>query len=63
MGQVVGASDNHATRAITTPYRPPHMMATIMHSLFDIGELRLAQNLPSNLKDTITEGQPIRELI
>jgi hypothetical protein len=63
MGQVVGASDNHATRATTTPYRPQHMMATIMHSLFDIGELRLAQNLPGNLKDAITEGQPIRELI
>lgn len=63
MGQVVGASDNHATRAITTPYRPQHMMATIMHSLFDIGELRLAQNLPGNLKDVITEGKPIRELI
>ena len=62
MGQVVGASDNHATRAITTPYRPQHMMATIMHSLFDIGELRLAQNLPGNLKDVITEGKPIREL-
>ena len=60
--QVVGASDNHATRAITTPYRPQHMMATIMHSLFDIGELRLAQNLPGNLKDVITEGKPIREL-
>ncbi|MFP6873212.1 MAG: DUF1501 domain-containing protein [Verrucomicrobiales bacterium] len=63
MGQVVGASDNHATRAVTTPYRPQHMMATIMHSLFDIGELRLAQNIPGNLKDAITEGKPIRELI
>ncbi len=63
MGQVVGASDNHATRALTTAYRPQHMMATIMHSLFDIGELRLAQNLPGNLKDAITEGKPIRELI
>ena len=63
MGQVVGASDNHATRAITTPYRPQHMMATIMHSLFDIGELRLVDNIPANLKDTITEGQPITELV
>ena len=63
MGQVVGASDNHATRAITTPYRPQHMMATIMHSLFDIGELRLVDNIPANLKDTITEGEPIKELV
>ena len=63
MGQVVGASHNHATRAITTPYRPQHMMATIMHSLFDIGELRLVDNIPANLKDTITEGQPITELV
>jgi hypothetical protein len=63
MGQVIGESDSHATRAITTPYRPEHMMATMMRSLFDIGELRLAQGLPGELMRAITEGKPIRELV
>lgn len=63
MGQVIGESDNHATRAATTPYRPQEMMATIMHSLFDTGTLRLARGLPDNLKRAITEGKPIPELV
>jgi hypothetical protein len=63
MGQVIGSSDSHATRAVTAPYRPQNMMATIMHSLFDIGELRLAQGLPASLQRAITEGEPISELL
>ncbi len=63
MGQVIGASDSHATKAATTPYRPQHMMATIMNSLFDIGQLRLVQSLPSTLKNAITEGKPIDGLV
>ena len=63
MGQVIGKSDAHATKAITTPYRPQHMMATIMHSLFDLGQVRLIQSLPNELKNAMTESDPIRELI
>ena len=63
MGQVIGKSDAHATKATTTPYRPQHMMATIMHSLFDLGQVRLIQSLPNELKNAMTESDPIRELI
>ena len=63
MGQVIGKSDSHATKAVTTPYRPEHMMATIMHSVFDLGQVRLIQSLPNELRNTITETNPISELI
>ena len=63
MGQVIGKSDGHATKATTPPYRPQHMMATIMHSLFDLGQVRLIQSLPNELKNAMTECDPIRELI
>ena len=58
MGQVICKSDDHATKATTTPYRPQHMMATIMHSLFDLGQVRLIQSLPNDLKNAITECDP-----
>jgi hypothetical protein len=63
MGQVIGQSDNHATRAVSKPYRPAHMLATIMHVLFDIGQLRLVRGVPSGVQKVITDGEPIQELI
>ena len=63
MGQVIGKSDSHATKAVTTPYRPEHMMATIMHSVFDLGQVRLIQSLPNELRSAMTETNPISELI
>ena len=63
MGQVIGQSDNYATRATTRPYRPPHMLATIMQVLFDIGELRITRGVPSDVQKVITDGEPIPELV
>lgn len=63
MGQVIGQSDDHATRAITTPYRPPHLLSTIMHVLFDVGELRLFPGNFGSVQKVITNGEPIPELL
>ena len=63
MGKVIGQSDNHATRAATKPYRPPHMLSTIMHVLFDIGELRITRGVPNDVQKVITDGEPIQELV
>ena len=63
MGQVIGRSDSQATRASTRPYRPEHMLSTIMHVLFDVGELRTNGGLPGNLQKVITDGEPIDELL
>jgi hypothetical protein len=63
MGQVVGQSDHHASRAATHPYRPEHMLATVMHALFDVGRLRLEPGTLGSLQKVITDGEPIAELV
>lgn len=63
MGQVVGQSDAQAAVPATTSYRPQHMLATIMHTLFDVGQLRLDQGIARDVKGIITDGSPIRELM
>lgn len=63
MGQVIGASDKTGGKPATTPITPAQLMATVWHSLFDIGELRLASSLPTDLARVVADGQPIRELV
>ncbi|HCU87808.1 MAG: hypothetical protein CMO78_06120 [Verrucomicrobiales bacterium] len=63
MGQVIGESDKHATEPATRPYDPRHLRSTIMHTLFDIGQLRVTGGIPNSLMDVITGGSPIPELV
>jgi hypothetical protein len=63
MGRVIGASDGHASRPSTEPYEPKHLMATIMHTLFDVGKLRLEPGVPRELLQFIEASPPIPELI
>jgi hypothetical protein len=61
MGQVIGQSDGQAARSITTPYNPTHLVATILHTLFDAGKLRLEPGIPPAIAKLV-EGEPIQEL-
>jgi uncharacterized protein (DUF1501 family) len=63
MGRIIGESDRQAAEPATRPYTPKHLMSTIMHTLFDIGELRLADGVPKPVADIITGGSPIEELV
>ena len=63
MGQVIGQSDSHATRAVGESYRPPHLLATIMHTLFDVGRLRLEQNVPREIIRFAETSRPIDNLL
>ena len=63
MGQVIGASDRQAANPATRPYNPKHLMSTIMHTLFDIGQLRVTDGVPKPVVDVITSGTPIPELV
>ena len=45
-----------------SPYTPQNLFATIMHTLFDIGELRLVQSVPREIQDVIATSAPITEL-
>jgi hypothetical protein len=62
MGQVIGQTDSHATKSLTTPYRPAHLLSTVMHTLFDMGKLRLAPELPREIVRLTDIGNPIDNL-
>ncbi len=63
MGQVVGRSDRTASVPASDPISSNNVLATIMHTLFDIGELRVTQGIPKDIEELITGNDPISELV
>lgn len=61
MGQVVGQSNKIAAEPASEPVRIPNLVGTILHSLFDIGKLRVARGVPRELL-TMAEYRPIEVL-
>ena len=61
MGQVIGRSTHDAGEPATEPVTNARLVATILHSLFDIGKLRLVPGLPQEIL-RLTEAKPIEEL-
>jgi uncharacterized protein (DUF1501 family) len=61
VGQVVGESDSLAAFPATRPYGPENLSATILHHLFDLGELRLMDGIPAEIL-AMANDQPIDEL-
>lgn len=59
MGQVIGQSNRDAGEPSSEPVRIPHLIATIMHTLFDVGELRVTRGVPSEVLRAATEADPI----
>ena len=62
MGQVIGRSDRNASSPATERYGPAHLMSTVMHTLFDVGEIRVQREL-GRVANVISEGQPIPGLL
>ncbi|MFP6766487.1 MAG: DUF1501 domain-containing protein [Planctomycetaceae bacterium] len=62
MGQVIGQSSEKAEEPASEPVSPADMMATVMHTLFDIGTLRLDSSVPRNISQHIERGRPVKEL-
>jgi hypothetical protein len=62
-GQVIGQSTRDAGEPLTTPMRNPNLIATIMHTLFDVAELRIAQGVPPEVARVAGEWQPIPGLL
>jgi uncharacterized protein (DUF1501 family) len=63
MGQVIGKSDAKGGVPVTERYLPDNLLATVFHTLFDVGEARIAPELPKTVLSAIVDGKPIRELI
>ncbi len=62
MGQVIGQSSRDGGRPATQPYTIRHLTSTIMHTLFDVGKVRLLRGIPDDVARVITDGEPIKEL-
>lgn len=62
-GQVVGQSTSDAGQPHTTPITIPNLVATLMHTLLDIGQLRTMPGIPSEVARIITGSEPIHPLL
>jgi uncharacterized protein (DUF1501 family) len=63
MGQVIGQSDRNAGTPASEPVRIQNLVATVLHTLFDVGQLRLVPGLPREIAQTMTSWEPIPGLI
>jgi hypothetical protein len=63
MGQVVGQSDKTGAKPVTKAYKPEHLLATVLHTLFDAPAVRTNPALlPAEVANLVSTGQPITEL-
>jgi len=61
MGQVIGQSDRDGGRPASDPVRIKNLISTIMHSLFDVGKLRVARGVSREVLQ-MCDAEPIRGL-
>ncbi len=58
-GQAIGQSTRDAGEPLSDPYTTGHLLATVMHSLFDMGELRLQTQFPRAILQMLEKKKPI----
>jgi hypothetical protein len=63
MGQVIGQSTRDGGSPATEPVRIRNLIATIMHTLLDVGEVRLISGISGEVSRVITDGEPIPQLV
>jgi uncharacterized protein (DUF1501 family) len=61
-GQVIGQSDPRGGQPATEPYDPTHLLATVMHTLFDVATLRVTRNVPREIVTLTERGRPIADV-
>jgi hypothetical protein len=59
MGQVIGQSNRQAGEPQSDPVGIKNLLATVLHTLFDVGELRLVPGAPREVAQTMTSWEPI----
>jgi uncharacterized protein (DUF1501 family) len=59
MGQVIGQSSRDGGQPQSEPIGIDNLLATIMDTLLDLGQVRLMSSLPNELVRTLTSGTPI----
>lgn len=63
MGQVIGQSTRDAGEAASTPIKIPNLISTVLHSVFDVGQLRLMPGVPRELTQQLINADPIPGLM
>jgi len=63
MGQVVGRSTRDGGDPASEPVRIRNLIATIMHYLLDINQVRVMRGIEGDVSRVITEGDPIAQLM
>jgi hypothetical protein len=63
MGQVIGRSTADGGEPADNPVHMRHLIGTIMHTLFDVAELRLRPDAMGKVAKLIGESEPIKGLI
>jgi len=63
MGKVIGASARDGGAPADNPVTMQNLLATVMHTLLDLGEVRVMDGLPKSLLDTLTGSEPIKGLV
>lgn len=48
-GHVIGQSTRDAAQPLSEPVTIPHLVATVLHSVLDVGELRIARGIPRDV--------------
>jgi hypothetical protein len=59
MGRVIGQSSRDAGQPQSEPVRIPNLLATVLNSLFDMGQLRIVPGVPREIAQTMTAWEPI----
>jgi hypothetical protein len=63
MGQVIGQSNKDGGEPQTDPVRIKNLIATILATLCDVGELRILPGVPRDIAQTMTSWDPIPGLV
>ncbi|HEY3963691.1 MAG TPA: DUF1501 domain-containing protein [Planctomycetaceae bacterium] len=63
MGQVIGQSSPRIDRPASAPIGLENLLATVVHALFDVSQLRLQTNVPRDIAAVLERAEPITGLI
>ena len=63
MGQVIGRSTADAGEPATDPVSIRDLVATIVHTQFDVAQLRVMPGLPKSIEGLVANARPIPGLI
>ncbi|HWB07910.1 MAG TPA: DUF1501 domain-containing protein [Pirellulales bacterium] len=62
-GQVIGQSTRDGGQPLTEPVRIKNLLGTILHTLLNTGEVRVARGVPGEINRLLSEAEPIAGLM